>query len=1076
MGHFRLIIYGCLIFGYPMMRTARLHLSCWRVAGILFVLLCLSLATGVLPVPAQEQPRTASELFQRAMDRTVRGEYPGAEQDFKTLLSVVPGHLPSRVGLGQVYESLGRMEEAFELYQEVLRLGPETQEAGIARIRMSQIGSSLVHVRLVALLLEQARNRLFLGDLPGVRQAVTAIHVMAPQNLVAFHLEGLAMTALGELEGARRSFEQALEVEPGYHVSRYELGLLAERQDRIQEAVLHYGKIVQDAPDSGDARNARKRLAQLGDAPEQARLVREILDRGEKALKAGETDEAQAAIDEILELVPEHVGARHAQGLIHLRAGRLNEALNVLSEALEIDPAFFHSRFLQGAIYELQGRSGEAMRSYRQMVPVTGDAVLRRQAQIRINTLVGILNEQTAREAGSGGEDIRLARIRFEEGTQAMQEEDFERAAEAFQEGILLSPSNPFFYFNLGLARANQNKLIEAALQFEKVIELRPDHALGYFWLGLIFIRSGDAAVQGGQLPEAGEEYGKARDRFEKTIEYQGAEWAVQEAGKRISQLDDLRHAIEVSFGHLILAQVLQERGEKDLAISELEKAAVAMPTNPVPLLTLGEVYEAEGNLDLALSYYLKAFEMAPLNPAGRINTGLIYEKQGKIDEAIMEYEAARDLKPSAQAPHLLLGGIYFIEGRWEDSAGAYERALLLDDTNAGAHFYLGRIHDQADRDREALESYEKALELLDPDSEEAQYIETRKTSLKRFSGNFSHTFFSYDNNGNNSATDPSESILNQFSLFLRYVVWRDSDFHLFVPLRITVPLQLLSNHTSLTLRKEYFYSQTLKLTARAQWEDNTILWTDYATTFNYTASQGPSSLVYRWNLGLEKRNDWLERMRISVGLLTLDTLIQAGFDRVSITLGGEMSHYYEIGENSRIDLDYRLFASDAIGIDQSELRHTFSALYPMPNGDRVTLSYLISENQFSARVDQSRSSQQLTLEYLRPLKGEMKIIGGLQYTKSKFDVPRLVAGPEVASTIEKNATYGLHLGAIYPVGRGFTLTVDYWRRGNSSNLNIPRPPLDITEQLLQEQLEEQFRSLNNYQKHVISLNLSRSF
>ena len=80
--------------------------------------------------------------------------------------------------------------------------------------------------------------------------------------------------------------------------------------------------------------------------------------------------------------------------------------------------------------------------------------------------------------------------------------EDNTKAVNYYQKSIIVNPDYTDGWFNLGLAYANENNLIESQKSFEKVIALDPDYNFGYAYYAL-----GMALEHQGKKPEAIKNY-----------------------------------------------------------------------------------------------------------------------------------------------------------------------------------------------------------------------------------------------------------------------------------------------------------------------------------------------------------------------------------------------------------------------------------------------------------------------------------------------------------------------------------------------------------------------------------------
>jgi tetratricopeptide (TPR) repeat protein len=102
---------------------------------------------------------------------------------------------------------------------------------------------------------------------------------------------GAAQRALGEDEAARLSFEQSLRLNPNQPNAWLGLGLLAQKQGKLDEAISDLSRSVELQPNARGYFELGRTLAQAGHAPE-------ALDAYQQALKISpDFVEAQQAAD-----------------------------------------------------------------------------------------------------------------------------------------------------------------------------------------------------------------------------------------------------------------------------------------------------------------------------------------------------------------------------------------------------------------------------------------------------------------------------------------------------------------------------------------------------------------------------------------------------------------------------------------------------------------------------------------------------------------------------------------------------------------------------------------------------------
>lgn len=200
--------------------------------------------------------------------------------------------LEVRAAAGRALAHAGRFEEATEVLEGVVREDPSDLSAWDA-LRVSARGSG--HDRAVV----DACDRL--------------AEAAGPQHRALLLEEAgiVCMDALGDDEGARGRFEAALEADPDRHVAYGRLhDLLAERDQPSVLLALVEGRIERSA--------GGEELEKL--YYEKARLLRSL----------GRKEEALGAIQQLLQLDPEHVGAIALSVEIHVTGGAYAAAVDAL--------------------------------------------------------------------------------------------------------------------------------------------------------------------------------------------------------------------------------------------------------------------------------------------------------------------------------------------------------------------------------------------------------------------------------------------------------------------------------------------------------------------------------------------------------------------------------------------------------------------------------------------------------------------------------------------------------------------------------------------------------------------------
>jgi arylsulfatase A-like enzyme/Flp pilus assembly protein TadD len=176
----------------------------------------------------------------------------------------------------------------------------------------------------------------------------------------------------GDLEAARRLFEEALAVLPGSSRVQGLLGLVHLYQGRLASAEPHLEAAARLNPRSAYYRAMRGELHRArGEEAEAARAYAEAaaLDPEEpyarlglawRELRAGRAQEARAQADAALAGSPGNVDLRHRLGEVFERAGAYEDALALTRDALAQDPGSSETHMLVAIQLARLGRDAEA--------------------------------------------------------------------------------------------------------------------------------------------------------------------------------------------------------------------------------------------------------------------------------------------------------------------------------------------------------------------------------------------------------------------------------------------------------------------------------------------------------------------------------------------------------------------------------------------------------------------------------------------------------------------------------------------------------------------------------------------
>ncbi len=992
---------------------------------LVLLFLCLS---GHWPL---EMGHRSLALAQQPPEAAPPSQAPPSPQAPPPPQTLPPSQAPlpaDPVQRGQVLLGQGNLEEAEKAFREAVQKSPNKPEPlyflGVVYLQKGEAEKALEQFQKVLKLI--------------------------PNHLLSHYNIGQAYLRLDKREEAIQAFQNALKIEPAFYPAYLELGLIYEGQEKVEEAVVAFKSVIQygeKIPQAQDAvEQAKKRLSQTGDTPEKARQALSLFRRGQEFLEKNEWAEAQSSFEEILKMIPDNAVARYFLARVELEKGNIFKATRLLEMAAKIDLNAWQVYYLLGQLYEAQGRWSEATLVYLVVSKIITEGPINQDARRRLATLRDLLQEQKLRESIRKEAPLAEARQKFEQGISALQKGNAADAIGLLGDATKLDSTNPFYFYNLGIAYFSETKLVEATQAIQKTIELKKDFGPPHFFLAQIYVASGNAARDAGDLVGAYQEYLKSIAEFQTTLAIGAEQWQLDESKQQVTSLNETIGKFQEASGHTIVGTALSDRKDKEGALRELKLASDLVPQDPFTRISSGFVYEELGQIETAIQFYEEAGKMSPLNPNPHVYLGRLYEKQKKYEEAIKAYQIAKERSPRYPEAVIRLGSLYYDLERFDEAKAEYLKAIELNPKEPEPHFYIGQIYEKEGREKEAIQEYQTAQTLIQPDADIAKVIQAKLASLDRFSARWSHNVLSYNDNANTSKSNPIEEISTSFSIGFTYILVRTMSLHKLLPVSLTIPIDF-STSTSTFLRSSAFSnSESLSLSLQSTFMD----FYDVGGVYNFSFSQsdeGPLAINHIWNLTAQRRGKIPTRVGIGLNYRSLVALQEStlpGFAGVSF-LNDKFLHGLEFSMTQDLE---------AYGV--------FDFSY----------SYTIEK---SPRLDQSNKAHSFSFGYSKSIFGNLNINMGLDYTRRAFDVPRAIfvtggGGPRLGTLIQKSQTFTFRLGGSYPLGNGLIFSANYQPEINKSNLDIPVPTSEISRQELLD------RPLESYQQNLFSFSIRKSF
>ena len=162
-------------------------------------------------------------------------------------------------------------------------------------------------------------------------------------SLEALYYRGnFLLYAMGDLEGARKLYEEVLRQNPGFVLAHYDLAVIQRDLGDMDQAIASYEKALALHPNFPEA------LSNLGGF----------------YFRAGQVEKARATFERALTVYPNFVQGLSNLGAVLGKLERWKEAQPLLEKALRLDPEFAVAYFNLGNAWFALGRLDEAEAAY----------------------------------------------------------------------------------------------------------------------------------------------------------------------------------------------------------------------------------------------------------------------------------------------------------------------------------------------------------------------------------------------------------------------------------------------------------------------------------------------------------------------------------------------------------------------------------------------------------------------------------------------------------------------------------------------------------------------------------------
>ena len=332
----------------------------------------------------------------------------------------------------------------------------------------------------------------------------------------------------------------------------------------------------------------------------------------------------------------------------------------------------------------------------------------------------------------------------FLQGNIYWQQEEYEKAIEAFDFITDIMPNHPPSWHNKGFSYYQLGRYEEAMKNFDEALKYNPNSQYSMFYKSSIYMEEGDfenaedwivkALMISPNEPQFLNNYIyilTQLGKYEQAIDVANKSLIIEPdrddiynyKGLALSNLNRLEEAIECYDKALKInpnnIDVLNSKGvaldnlnRSDEAIECYDKALKINPNYSEVWNNKGFTLNKLNKLDEAIECYDNALKINPNHVEAWTNKGLVLSNQNKLDESIECFDKALNINPNIIEIWNNKGFALSNLNRLDESLKCFDNALKINPYDFEVWANKGVVLENSDRIDEAIECYEKALTL----------------------------------------------------------------------------------------------------------------------------------------------------------------------------------------------------------------------------------------------------------------------------------------------------------------------------------------------------------------------------
>jgi Flp pilus assembly protein TadD len=671
-----------------------------------------------------------AEAYQKA------GNLDGAAMEFSVAADLLPEDLPTQLAAARSCLLAGRFDDAGGRSDKVLKLDPSNIEAqvikGHALAGLKNLEGAIAQVES-AIRLDPSRPLSYAnlgglqvakGDLKAAEAAFKKALALSPEAIPArLALANLAWVT-GQTAEAEAHVKAALAVDPSDFLANRALSYLYLLTGRVAEAEAPLKMLAETRPEPDgwltladyyivarrleDARTLLEKIAQdpVPSAAANARLRLAYL-----GLWAGNRQEAQRLIDEILARDQSHVEALVARAQLLLVDGKSQDALNASRAAVKTDAASPQAQYVLGRSLMAERQYDEAAAAHRaalksnpRFAPAHVELARLALRDGKPRDAVVFARDAVRFEPGYADAHLMLAHAEIATGNPVGAERSLQ---------LLVSrlPESPAVQGELGKLLSAKGDLAGARTAFNRALAKDPAELNALAGLIALELREKKPAAARARIDSAVSAYPGnapiallAAQTYTATGDDGGAE--------RILKQVLAEHPNELE-AYAQLATMYVRQRKLGAAVAEFDRSAERQPTAVEPRTAAAILTHIQGDVNGAQARYVKVLEVDRNAAVAANNLAQIYsDRNENLDVALQLAQTAKAGLPKSHEVDDTLGWIYYKKGNGNMAVTFLKQAAAAQPANAIYQYHLGAAHALNNDKINARQALDKALRL----------------------------------------------------------------------------------------------------------------------------------------------------------------------------------------------------------------------------------------------------------------------------------------------------------------------------------------------------------------------------